>query len=113
MLRIVIVVAALGIAMVPGLAQAQQMPCAERDLILSKLGQDYAEQPVSLGLSSTGTLVEILASEGGSWTLIYTRPDGPSCVIATGESWKNITQQPELPATISEQRQDSYGSFNG
>ena len=73
MFRIAITTAAAIAAMVfaSSLAQAQQAPCGERDKILSKLGKDYAEQPVSLGLSSNGTLVEVLTPKSGSWTMIY------------------------------------------
>jgi len=100
MFRLAIVAAAV-IALAPGLAPrpalAQQVPCGERDKILSKLGKDYAEQPVSLGLSSNGTLVEVLASKSGSWTMIYTMPNGGTCVIATGQSWEDIAAKAGRP----------------
>jgi hypothetical protein len=100
MFRIAITTAAAIAAMVfaSSLAQAQQAPCGERDKILSKLGKDYAEQPVSLGLSSNGTLVEVLASKSGSRTMIYTMPNGGSCVIATGQSWEDIAAKAGRPA---------------
>jgi hypothetical protein len=85
----------------PNLAQAQQaqqVPCGERDKIRTKLGKDYAERPVSLGLSSNGTLIEVLASKSGSWTMIYTMPDGASCVVATGQSWEDIKPADGRPA---------------
>ena len=53
---------------------------------------------VSVGLSSNGTLVEVLASKSGSWTMIYTKPDGASCVIATGQSWEDVTAKAARPA---------------
>ena len=84
--------------MAPAVSLAQQVPCGEREQILSKLGKDYAEQPVSVGLSSNGTLVEVLASKSGSWTMIYTKPDGASCVIATGQSWEDVTAKAARPA---------------
>ncbi len=98
MLRILIAAAAAAVALAPSLAQAQRVPCGERDKILLKLGKDYAEQPVSLGLSSNGTLIEILASKGGSWTMIYTKPNGGTCVIATGQSWEDLTKKAGRPA---------------
>ena len=80
------------------LAQAQQAPCGKRGKTRSKLGKDYAEQPVSLGLSSNGTLVEVLVSKSGGWTIIYTMPNGGSCVIATGQSWEDIAAKAGRPA---------------
>jgi predicted methyltransferase len=90
--------AAAFIALAPGLAQAQQAPCASREKILSKLGKDFAEHPVSLGLSSNGTVVEVLASESGSWTIILTKPNGASCVVATGQAWETIERKDGRPA---------------
>ena len=100
MFRIAITTAAAIAAMVfaSSLAQAQQAPCGKRDKILSKLGKDYAEQPVSLGLSSNGTLVEVLVSKSGGWTIIYIMPNGGSCVIATGQSWEDIAAKAGRPA---------------
>ena len=100
MFRIAITTAAAIAAMVfaSSLAQAQQAPCGKRDKILSKLGKDYAEQPVSLGLSSNGTLVEVLASKSGSWTMIYTMPNGGCWVIATGQYWEDVAAKAGRPA---------------
>ena len=97
MLRILIIAAAITLA--PGIALSEQVPCGERDKILLKLGKDYAEQPVSAGLSSNGTLVEVLASKKGSWTMIYTKPEGGSCVIATGRSWQDVAIKGPRPDT--------------
>jgi hypothetical protein len=55
--------AAVVIALAPGLSQAQQAPCDAREKFLSKLGKDFTEHPVSLGLASNGTVLEVLASE--------------------------------------------------
>ena len=85
-------------ASAPNIAQAQEVPCGERDKILTKLGKDYAERPVSLGLSSNGTLIEVLASKSGSWTMIYTMPEGGSCVVATGQSWEDLKPASGRPA---------------
>ncbi|MDJ0631080.1 MAG: hypothetical protein QNJ44_22675 [Rhodobacter sp.] len=40
------------------------------------------------GLRSQVQLFEIWASEAtGTWTVLLTRPDGTSCVMATGTHW--------------------------
>ncbi|MDP6567171.1 MAG: hypothetical protein QF578_20245 [Alphaproteobacteria bacterium] len=82
----------------PGLALAQQAACGERDKILAKLGTDFGEQPAAMGLASNGNIVEVLASDKGSWTILYTMPDGGACVVATGQWWENIEPKPETPA---------------
>jgi hypothetical protein len=90
--------AAVVIALAPGLSQAQQAPCDAREKFLSKLGKDFTEHPVSLGLASNGTVLEVLASESGSWTIIFTKPDGAPCIMATGQAWETAAPKDGRPA---------------
>ncbi len=80
--------------------QGQQAACDERGKILTKLGKDYAERRISLGLAANGNLLEVLASKSGSWTMIYTMPNGGSCLLATGQSWIDVEPTPALPASL-------------
>jgi len=41
-----------------------------------------------MGVSTNGSLVELYTSENGTWTLMLTRPDGVSCLIAAGQNWE-------------------------
>ena len=41
-------------------------------------------------------VVEIFTSASGSWTIVVTRPDGQTCLVASGQAWEDITE--ELPA---------------
>ena len=53
------------------------------------LNQRYAELPSALGVQADGQLVEVFVSENGmSWTIVLTRPDGWSCIVAVGEHWE-------------------------
>ena len=88
---------ALTVALLPYLAQAQQLPCGERDKILTKLGTDYAERQVSVGLASNGSVLEVMASPGGTWTMILTKPEGGSCIVATGRSWEDVQPVANAP----------------
>ena len=79
---------------------AAQMVCSERDKFLKHLGDGYAEAPIAMGLASNGTVLEVLASTKGTWTIILTKPNGLSCVVASGEAWEAIERQLALgPAT--------------
>lgn len=82
--------AAAALVMLSGLwtpASAQTV-CSARSNVIEQLGTQYAEAPVSMGLTSNGTLIEVFSSEdGATWTIISTRPDGTSCVVASGEAW--------------------------
>ncbi len=71
-------------------AEPQRMLCGNRDTIHERLAQKYDEAPVIRALSGTGNLVEMLASPDGTWTMIVTRPGGPSCVVSTGDMWQPV-----------------------
>jgi hypothetical protein len=73
-------------------AGAQEASCSSHGEITKQLEQRYAEAPVSLGLSSSGRLVQVFSTEdGATWTMVLTRPDGLSCVVASGKYWQTAT----------------------
>lgn len=75
-------------------AAAQESPqCAARDAVLERLSSTYQEQPVSIGVTATGSLLEVLASPEGSWTIIITVPGGPTCLVSSGEGWRGAPVQ--------------------
>ena len=67
--------------------------CGERRAVVENLDQTYSEAPVSLGLASNGSVIEVLASPSGSFTIILTQPNGLSCVMAAGENWENLPKR--------------------
>ena len=77
--------------------------CGERRVVIENLEKTYSEAPVSIGLASNGSVLEVLASETGSFTIILTQPSGTSCVIAAGENWEN------LPFRATEQKISAGG----
>jgi len=77
------------LALFLGEAQAQSV-CNMRPVFLEQLKQRHHESPVGIGLAANGTVMEVLASEKGSWTIITTRPDGVTCLVASGEHWEAI-----------------------
>ena len=87
---------ALAVAMVitfafPAAAQGPQ--CAAREAVIDRLATKYDEHPVSLGVTATGSLLEVLASPAGSWTIIVTIPGGPTCLVSTGDGWHDAPVQ--------------------
>ena len=78
----------------PAAAQSQ---CNFHDKALEHLAKKYQETPVAAGMANSGALVEILTtSDGGTWSIIVTRPDGWACLVAAGEGWRTINNpQPE------------------
>ncbi|NIA68254.1 hypothetical protein HBA54_06580 [Pelagibius litoralis] len=83
-----------------GSAEAQGPQCAPREALLQSLSKNYKEAPVNMGVTSTGSLIEILASPAGSWTILVTVPGGPTCMVSSGDGWRKspiqIAQDPAV-----------------
>lgn len=84
-----------------GLAQAQthaqtQAQCAPREQVLATLSDRYGESRRAIGLAANATVMEVFASETGSWTITVTLPDGLQCLVASGEHFEPV--QDPLPA---------------
>ena len=69
----------------PALAQPPQ--CAKRTAILKTLSTKYGEVPIGVGLTANGSVLELLASGAGSWSIIVTDATGTTCPVAVGEAW--------------------------
>ncbi len=68
-----------------------QKRCSQRDEIIGLLADKYKEAPIAVGITSSGELLEVLTSgDGTTWTIIYSTPDGRSCLIAAGEGWHDV-----------------------
>ncbi len=73
---------------------AAQSVCAGRAQVLDYLTRHYSEQRIALGVAGAGGVIELLARpDGGTWTLIVSRPDGSACVLATGEDWQRVSPE--------------------
>lgn len=62
--------------------------CVDRIKFIERLKQSYGERQVSRGISFNGVMVEVFASDEGHFTILATRPDGVSCLIASGDEWQ-------------------------
>ena len=82
------VVASSGTALA---AQHNENSCTDRSSALSHLSKNYQEQPVAMGLASSGGVVEVLTNDkGSSWSIIVTLPTGVTCLVASGEGWEAL-----------------------
>jgi hypothetical protein len=76
----------------------EQQSCNSHGDLLAILKQTYTEEPNALGLQSNGHLLEVFVSKRtGSWTIVSTRPDGISCIVAAGRHWQSVPQTPDEP----------------
>ena len=67
--------------------------CDDRTTIVSSLSDDYKETRNSIGLANSGSVVEVFSATDGTWSMIITRPDGISCLIAAGRNWESLTRK--------------------
>jgi hypothetical protein len=86
---------AVAVALLPfsaGAAGPSQSPgqvtCADHRELLSDFKESYREERGALGVTDSGQLLEVLVSPKGTWTMLITQPHGPSCIVATGQSWE-------------------------
>ncbi len=85
------IVGALLFAMsaVPVGARAQSL-CNDRSVLVDGLKNGYSEEPIFIGLVSNSSVIEVFASEKGTFTIIVTLPSGASCIVTTGQEWQAL-----------------------
>ncbi|OHC74944.1 MAG: hypothetical protein A3G18_01310 [Rhodospirillales bacterium RIFCSPLOWO2_12_FULL_58_28] len=87
----------LVLSALPTVASAQVqvlMDCGDRNKGIAELKNRFAEEPVSMGLSSGGEVIEVFKSDTGTFSIIITRPDGVSCLLLSGENWEQLPVRP-------------------
>ena len=87
-----------GLVMTPAAEAEQRQTCAARDTVVQKLHDRFGEVLRSLGLHQSDGIVEVYSSEAtGTWTILMTRPDGMSCLIAAGQLWEQDAKPLDKP----------------
>ncbi len=71
-------------------ANAQGVQCGNRDKMVKTLGQRFKEDRFAMGLSSNVSLLELFVSKKGTWTILTTRANGRTCIVAAGKSWVSM-----------------------
>lgn len=84
---------------VPGVASAKAA-CFDRGDLIANLETKYGETFAGGGLQNQESIMEVWSSsEKGTWTVLMTRADGKSCIVATGTNWRDPGDV-KLPAGI-------------
>ena len=66
-----------------------QNNCGARDAVVDKLAGKYGEAFSGGGLQNSNSVFEVWHSaEKGTWTILMTRADGTSCIMASGTNWR-------------------------
>jgi hypothetical protein len=84
-----IVLGAVGAMTVPATAAALPT-CGDRSSMIDMLSKKYHEQPRAMAIANKRMLLEIYASQAGSWTILLTHPNGATCIVSAGDSWEEI-----------------------
>ena len=83
----------------PALAQ---MTCGDRARIVERLSGHFSERLTGAGLQNEKQYVEVWsAPETGTFTVLLTRADGVSCVLAAGQHWHLKSPEPVQTDTPS------------
>lgn len=77
---------------------AAAMPrCGAHDAIVAQLAERYGESRKAIALDGANQVVEVFASDDtGSWTLLVTRADGQSCLLAAGQAYEPLDERSSL-----------------
>ncbi len=90
---------AAGVGLVFASAASADGKCGQREQIVAQLAEKYKESHRASGLQSGTQMVEIWASEGsGTFTILFTQPNGISCIAAVGQNWLELPETPALTA---------------
>lgn len=82
-----------------GQAQTQsQGSCGPRAAVLDQLINRYGETRQAVGLNANNTIMEVFASDTGSWTITITLPSGTTCLAAAGEGYTDVSDEVPTPA---------------
>jgi hypothetical protein len=68
--------------------------CGPRAGLVAALADRYEEHPVQRGVTAANTVLEVFASESGSWTIVISDARGLSCLMASGEHWGPVKPLP-------------------
>jgi len=80
---------AVVLAFLPGALHAQAN-CGQRDAVVDKLAGKYGEAFSGGGLQNAESVFEVWRSaEKGTWTILMTRADGVTCIMASGTNWRD------------------------
>lgn len=71
-----------------------QSACTSLPDALAALATRYGEAPRVSGLTSTGALMIVTASEAGGFSVLLVSPDGVACMVAAGEGFA-LTEAPK------------------
>ena len=75
------------------LPAASSPRCGTHEMIVTQLAERYGESRQAIALDGANQVIEVFASDAtGSWTLLVTRADGQSCLLAAGQAFEMLSE---------------------
>jgi len=75
--------------------------CMKHSDFVAKVAEEYQETLVGFGLLSDNKIFEVFASsEGATFTIVFTTPEGLTCPIGAGQGWRNVFVPPKGMKTV-------------
>ena len=89
----------------PPVAAYAQINCGIRSQVVGVLKQQHGETILGVGVASQNAIYEVWrAKKLGSWTILMTKPNNISCIMATGRNWMEapIRAEPAAKASMAQ-----------
>lgn len=64
--------------------------CAAHKAMVQLLTKKYSETPMGVGTVNQDRFMQLFVSERGSWTILVTKTNGESCIVAAGKNWEEV-----------------------
>lgn len=82
--------ALLAIALLLPTSLHAQNNCADRTRVVQSLESSYGESFAGGGVQSAKQIIEVwFSEEKGTWTILMTRANGQTCIMASGTNWRD------------------------
>lgn len=68
-----------------------QSVCLKAEDVEEQLGKRFKENQSAVAIDSKGALVHLYTNaKKATWTIVLTKPGGPSCIVASGTDWTDL-----------------------
>jgi hypothetical protein len=72
-----------------------QFACISLPDARAALATRYGEAPRVSGFMSNNILMIVTAGEAGGWSVLLVTPDGQACMVASGEAFEMLPDEPQ------------------
>lgn len=90
---VILIFCSIAFVIMASVASSQSANCGPHDRVVAGLATGYGESRRSIALGANNVIVETFVSnQTGTWTITATSPDGPTCLVASGQSYEAVDE---------------------